>query len=359
MNRDVDKQINYNKSQAKIVGGVAILLMIFHHTFGFPSWLKPGIGFNSILPFVVEDIAQFGKMCVAIYAFNSGYAMWSSQSSYTYAKMPARIFKFLMQYWFICLLFVLYAFVVGDKMPTLEQFAYNLFGFKTGPHSFVNITVAWYVYFYIAILLLSPMLIKLFKPGGFIRSSIVAFSLMMFFWVAIKLDIENEIVDDIAGSLYGYLDCVLAGILVCKFDVFNVIDRVVGSRNVMLYLVVMCSLIYARKYIYVPFLIFNTDVLWVVIFVYCILATLRAIKSERVEQILSLFGTYSTNMWFVHAIFFAGTLDILQRVLYFPKYSILIYVWGVLLTLVVSMFCSVMYNQLSRGVSALMCRNKV
>ncbi|MFI3288593.1 MAG: acyltransferase family protein [Rikenellaceae bacterium] len=357
MKRQIDMPIEYGKNQAKIIGGVAILLMLFHHFFGFPSWLKPGIEFTSILPYIIEfDIAQFGKMCVAIYAFNSGYAMWSSQSSYTYAKMPVRIFKFLTQYWLVALLFILYAFVVGDKMPTLEQFAYNLFGFKTGSQSFVNVIIPWYVYFYIAILLLSPILIRLFKPEGFIRSCVVAFSLMIASWAAIKLNIESEIVGAIVGSLYGYLGSVLAGILVCKFNLFNVIDRAIGSRNVLLYIAVICSLVYARKYIYVPFLIFNTDVLWVVIFIYCVLATLRAVKSERVEQILQFLGTYSMNMWFVHAIFFAGTLDILQRVLYFPKYSILVYVWGVLLTLVVSMFCSVVYNKLSSGVSALMCR---
>ncbi len=96
------------------------------------------------------SLAMFSKLCVAIFAFNTGYAMWTKQESYTYSKITSRIFNFLIQYWVICILFIGYALLAGDTLPTLKQFGFNLFGVKTSTTEFVSCGFAWYVYFYIS-----------------------------------------------------------------------------------------------------------------------------------------------------------------------------------------------------------------
>lgn len=43
-------------------------------------------------------------------------------------------------------------------------------------------------------------------------------------------------------------------------------------------------------------------------------------------------GSLSMNIWFLHGIFFSGHC-VLQPLLYLPKYSILVVVWGLTLLL--------------------------
>lgn len=318
--------------------------MLFHHFFGFPEWLKEGVGFESLIPFdLLYNLAHFGKMCVAIFAFNTGYAMWVRQRDYTYSKIPKRIFKFLLQYWVVCLLFILYAFIAGDAVPTARQFAWNLFGFEVSD-DVVNCRHAWYVYFYVAIMLLSPILVRLFQ----VKSVIVNLFLLMIFAIytvygritTSLFDGNLEFVNHVSSSVYGYLSCVFAGVLVAKYNLFLVIDRFVGRRNVFLYLALIALTIFLRQYVHIFTYGFNVDTLLVVALIYSTLAILRNLKSRRLERTLSVFGKYSMNMWFIHALFHVGTLGFLQRVLYLPNYPILILTWGVVLVLPVAMFCS-------------------
>lgn len=62
------------KKQSTILQGVAILMMVYHHLYSF------AVEYESLLPFMqvdtVQRIAWFCKLCVAIFAFISGYGMY-------------------------------------------------------------------------------------------------------------------------------------------------------------------------------------------------------------------------------------------------------------------------------------------
>lgn len=62
------------KKQSAILQGVAILMMVYHHLYSF------AVEYESLLPFMqvdtVQRIAWFCKLCVAIFAFISGYGMY-------------------------------------------------------------------------------------------------------------------------------------------------------------------------------------------------------------------------------------------------------------------------------------------
>lgn len=62
----------YTKNKAKQIQGLAILLMIYHHEF------MDAFSFNhvSLIGLSVEQkIAWFGKICVSLFAFASGYGI--------------------------------------------------------------------------------------------------------------------------------------------------------------------------------------------------------------------------------------------------------------------------------------------
>lgn len=343
-------QLTYGKAQSRILSGIAILLMLFHHFFGYPEWLKDGITCTPVLSTsIMLNLVAFSKMCVAIYAFNTGYAMWANQDKYTYSKIPARIIKFLLQYWIICILFILYALIANDNLPTLSQFAYNLFGFKTSLNEFVSCGFAWYVYFYVAILAISPILLRLFQCSGFISNCIIAAILICCargLFVILSNHIDSDTIILIARSMRLYLSSVLMGIIVCKFNIFQTIDNFIRPRNVFFYIGLILFVIFARGYLHTVSLSLNHDAVWVVILIYSILGILRNFSFSWIEKCLTLLGEYSMNMWFLHAIFFTGTLNILQKLLYLPQYSIFVFIWGIILTLPMSMICSYLQSKL-------------
>lgn len=62
-----------------LIKGVAIILMVCNHLFPIPEWIYPENQFISIAvgsKTLAAYIGGFSKICVAIFAFLSGYAMY-------------------------------------------------------------------------------------------------------------------------------------------------------------------------------------------------------------------------------------------------------------------------------------------
>ena len=93
---------------------IAILLMVFHHFFGFDDFRNPqnyyiesfnihGISFERML-------AAFGKICVSIFAFFSGYALYKwrifDRLSAKYADIPCLAVILVLIYAFAFLLLI-------------------------------------------------------------------------------------------------------------------------------------------------------------------------------------------------------------------------------------------------------------
>lgn len=337
----------YGKDMATITSGIAILLMIMHHFFGWPILYKDGITYTSIfgnlnvdgIP-IEQSFAGYCKICVSIYAFNTGYAIWTNKEVLSYSKIRSKIIKFITSYWVIYLLFIAYAFIVNENLPPLKNFLLNLIGMG-GSHKFVNISSAWYVPFYITILLITPALIRIFRLK-FALNCIISLCLILAAFLLDKYIKDTNtltyILSTICNHLCHYLSSVLVGIFVCKYSLFEKIDKVLGGRNILLYILLIAATIFIRPYF--PKIGGNKDAILVVILLYSIISIIRSLNSNKIKSILTFLGIYSMNMWFVQPIFYTGKYDILQQILFYPKYSILIYIWCVILVLLIAIGCT-------------------
>lgn len=102
-----------SKQDTNFLKGIAICAMLCHHLYGCPIFgVEPYTGIFSWL-------GSFGKICVAVFLFCSGYglsARYKSLSSFTdrIIFVRNRLIKFYINYWVILLLCVLYGiFVLG------------------------------------------------------------------------------------------------------------------------------------------------------------------------------------------------------------------------------------------------------
>ncbi|WP_222422519.1 acyltransferase family protein, partial [Yersinia rohdei] len=67
----------FTKKETNYIKGIAIILMLMHHLFAFPDRIPHDANIINSLPFIGANVdnylANFGKICVAIFLFISGY----------------------------------------------------------------------------------------------------------------------------------------------------------------------------------------------------------------------------------------------------------------------------------------------
>lgn len=166
---DMQSTLKYGKTEAQMIAGVAIVMMLVHHFFGFAdyrldgNWIYEPVKIGGVS--VERIFASAGKLCVAIFAFSSGYAIWINRESFAkYKSIGKRTLKFLLNYWIILAAFLIYAIIIGDNVPSGQDLIHNIYGVGTGPHEpYVNVAFAWYVVFYVSLLVMTPLIIRIFS----------------------------------------------------------------------------------------------------------------------------------------------------------------------------------------------------
>ncbi len=79
---------------------------------------------------------------------------------------------------------------------------------------------------------------------------------------------------------------------------------------------------------------FLLDVFYVLVMLCCIVNLFEKIRCEVVLEAISVFGKYSTGMWFFHAVFFSTYVcEWFQPILKIVSWMPLMYVWLVVLSL--------------------------
>lgn len=77
------------KDKSDILKGIAAILMLAHHLFGFPGWVIEANSYTGIINTNLraeEIIGSFGNICVGMFAFLSGYAIYMKRDSYGRTK---------------------------------------------------------------------------------------------------------------------------------------------------------------------------------------------------------------------------------------------------------------------------------
>lgn len=327
-----------------MMAGFAILLMMCHHLFGFSDWLNEGVGWHTSLGYIgkasAEVLGVIGRICVQVFALTSGYALMMNPKAYgTWQKRFSRLFKFLMAYWVVNVLFLIIGYLNGDTLPNIKELANNLIGLETGPHKhWVNVPFAWYVCYYIEFILLTPILSWGFSSNKKILDCAMAFCCIIMVYICRKIPSAA------AYYLYPLMSTVL-GIIIAKYGIFNKLHRLVTGRLHSVFLVIAIALIIIVLY-EIPKLNplggnnwqFFVDILRSFIAALLILFSVELfhrIRSRRFKKFFLLLGGLSMYLWFLHGIFFTGK-NFLQPFIYSPKEPILILLLCLAVTLPVA-----------------------
>lgn len=321
--------MKFTKNETLAMKGIAILMMYVHHFYLDPSrWEGYTVNFFPITAGSTVYIANFFKICVAIFVFITGYGMTMSvkkQNSLsdistkdTLPYIEKRLFSLLSNFIFVFLLVQVLAFptgrffeMYGKSGSALLYFIIDMFGlaklFKTP--SFLG--TWWYVSLAIVLIIIFPFLLKLYQEYRWtFLLGVVFLPRMIGLAFKIKLQLDND--------LLHWIFAMVLGIYCAETDFFTrwkefedrVFQKIPAILLFCLHLIILCILVIFRQSEAGSGLL---DVFDGIIPVYVIYFSLRYIVNiPGLHSILMFLGKHSMNMFLIHSFI---------RTIYFESFS--------------------------------------
>ena len=332
----------FTKEDIRVFKGIAIILMLLHHFFGYPGWYINGItvsGINDI------DFFRYAVNPVSIFAFITGYTyFYTKNKNYNYSF--TKIFDVFIPYWVIFFLLMIIGFITNTYTFNLKDFGLEFFAIN-----FLLMRFCWYVLFYIIVMLLMPLISKFLDKCNIIESLLITVILVLIFQCILVANINCAKIVDITYNLGRFFPVVLIGYVCAKHSVFYTIDENFIKNRYMKFILCLIPIYFVLKLrqLFPNILIFNIqyieqyypvnltlDIVYIPILLYLI-KTIIETKRRYFAKIIAFVGKYSLLIWFIHCIFFNVSQSIFMPILFFNSNPIIITLWGLLLSLIVAM----------------------
>ena len=348
------------KKDSQALYGVAILLMVFHHLFCIPDRLSYGyISIFGNYDFGAR-FAYHGRLCVAIYAFISGYAAsiaskknpemraWPRfRNSVRYSA--ARMKKLYVKLWLVFAIFVPIGILFfGVKTSVIEVILALITGFSA-----INIEW-WYFFEYLLFALIYPLFdLSLHHRNRrelFIKTAVLVLVAVILPFIACANMARsgiNEIGLMALEMFISYIYIYMIGYFVEKWRLFDWLDSNLPSELKAITGVILTVLVFVIRWFMVPANPGESkpDIILAPFLVFGLTLILHSDIAERkVVTVLCLFGRYSTFMWLTHTFFIYYYF---QPVILLPRVSILIFIWAVLISLVNAMIMEKIYEKIA------------
>ena len=359
----------YGRQESNYVKGIAIILMFYHHLFGFPFWIKSENMYRSLTIGglnVQLVIAAFCELCVGLYAFTTSYAMHVQREKYrSWKGRLSAALHFLFKYWFVFLIFLILGALLGEPLPDWQTLLRQCFGYRTatGYHWAYNTSIhpvfGWYVSFYLLFLTLHPLLRRLSR-WNFRADTVVCMAVLHGVYFALKAQRLVDISADVLSickhfAVWGGVG--MTGYLFAKYDIFSRMDAAVKKRVSSDRIVPLCALVLLAVFIvrsvHTALFWYSTalDALYVPVIIYGAVTIIYNLKSKVPGEVLQKLSKQSLYMWFLHGIFFTPRATV-QFIAYFPQYPALILAWTLALTYFAAAGVQRLEDRLDKGLRA-------
>lgn len=332
----------FDKNITNVIKGIALVFMFIHHMFTFPDAYVEGISYPTLEPYARWLCNSF-NMCVSIFAFMTGYCYFFVKSK-TYRYVFRKITDFLLTYWFVYILLLSIALLLGKYDDiTMRSFVLELFALNR-----VVMVFCWYVPFYIASMLILTFASKC-SVNRRIKEVIFMLVLPVLSTVILAKFVGNSVIAGNLENVSEWFPCIAIGYICASNSVFQrFFDKIVNlvkwkTIRLLIYVFLAVGVFLLRHYVpkvtlftfsimdhSVPVAVF-ADVIYAPVFVYAAVNIVRMIQVNIIWKVIGEIGKYSLYMWFLHCIFFNVSQEVFQPILYLPKNPVLVVLWGLLL----------------------------
>ncbi|WP_180230231.1 acyltransferase [Bacillus sp. AFS073361] len=358
-------EFQFSKKMTSQAKGLAILLMVYHHLFTFPDRIS-SVDYAPLMMFNGQPLDQligaFGKICVSIFLFTSGYGLYQNflkNNSFTFKVSLKKIIQFLKTYWIIFIIFIPIGLIWFHNQP---RYVFNLKNFLLNFTSLTNTYNRewWFVPLYLELIIIFPILIKLIEKIPLIVNYLSFISLFFagFFQNAILLFPNNILIQLLMNHLSVLLlwqVVFIVGIYFSKYSVFEKINQFLNRlklENILFYLIVLFICFYIRQFT-LPWIIEVRGAKISGIYTYAdfILTPILIFSFVKIVSYTNIFsklfatlGKHSNNIWLTHTFFIYYYY---QKIIFLPYFSILIVGWVFILTIVVSICVNFISNKIN------------
>lgn len=329
--------MDINKNMTLYLKGIAILLMLFHHLFAFPERMPDAVLFD--VSWIEQKVAEFGKICVYMFLFLSGYGFSKSKHP-NYRKILNKLWRFYLLFWLVFLPTALYFHL--NEIYTLEStklILLNMLGIRSD-----IISEWWFIEPYAILILLVPLVAKLKNsPLLLLFLSALGFVLAVIL-IHFKVD-TNEIAVALTLLIQpAFIGGYLAGL---------------PKSTKLMALPYVKRIMIAASFVGLPLLmLYNYDGLFLIpfapFFIYLLILLERILPTLSVKCI-AYCGQHSTFMWLTHSIY---CYHLVPELIYAFDNKFLIFILLVAISLLTSIVLSAIYSQLN-NIASLVAGKKV
>ena len=328
----------FSKNDSYAIKGIAIIMMMIHHFWGFPEWIE--IEVKSLPSSSVSFVFMSLKFCVAIFCFITGYAFFFSKEK-TYKKTFNRILKLLIIYSVVFMFLAIIGVVFIHHDYTLASL---------NPYSADERTVVfdWYIRIYIVFMLIAPLYSKLRIKRFSLEAFFTCLIFPIVFLVLTRLSyLYNSILASDLANIAVWTPSFFIGYLFGKYGLFERIEKLIFKhisdrrlRYTLALFLFLTTLI--MNYILssivsgitsIPFKMVVNFVLGSLC-IFCVVYICKALSSCVFRRTLEEIGKVSAYMWFLHGAFFTYEGTLLQPILYYPGNPFFVTLWGILICFV-------------------------
>lgn len=335
-----------SRQEAIMIQAIAALLMVFHHLFGFPERIDvPYIMLFDFGAIHIETIlSYFGRICISIFAFTSGYGLYKLGEDASVCKgyriVWKQLKKFYTRFWGVCILF----FPLGYALKVYPFDGMVLMKSVLGLSTAFN-AEWWYIGTYLGFLFLYPIICwvmrKLHEKAG--KYSWI-YAIIAFILVSIIYSILP------GKGFIGWLLCFMMGMAMVQYHVFETLYEILLKIGRIRYVLAACLLGGVFGVRIITNANCDYDYIFTPIFIFAILILLKSRVCEKsVNKVLHFIGKYSTYIWLTHTFF---AYYYFQAFTYSVKYSSPIFV----LCTVCSVVTGIVIEYIIQKVSQLLTR---
>ena len=337
---------SFTKEDTKIIKGSAILWMIAHHVFTYSDRIVDNIVPVSLPIFdnitLAEYIGQFGKICVSLFMFLGGYGIYKSYQE-TKLDIFSKIKKLYMTYWKVFIVFIPLGFIFFRKQPLYAKDesicqVFSKFDLREMVANFTGISSSynrewWFFISYLIAIITFPIIVRVIEKVKCYWSLALVVILTIFFQ-DIAPGLKESIPNLQNSKLYYYFICQTAEVscfwLGCVMARYDLLNRLKRKMQQICNLNIFTDSMWIFVCIMLRNSILNREFDVIIVPILCIV-TLDLVKSVKLDKVFKILGDRSTNMWLIHS-FFCYYFYPIAKIVYFPKYAILIFVLEVALS---------------------------
>ncbi|MEG1926160.1 MAG: acyltransferase family protein [Ruthenibacterium sp.] len=317
-----------SKEDSKMLQGVAVLFMLYHHLFGFSDRTPKNLLLHDLGGTSVEQIVAIVMCtCVPIYVFLTGYGHSASDKvltpSSSFAAQIGRCFaislqslgKFISKYWLVLVIFLPYGFFSGTFSFAWDTLFLTILGLDCKYNA-----EFWYVGEYIRLLLFTPLartsFIYFFNKEK--RGSMLAKCIVSVVAIAVSCFLMDRIATIVAYALGFAFEKIqrkipepsqnnfVFGVLFLLFEILSLLFFVIPSGQPISLWLAIAS----------PITVFSLT---------------EMLRHSRMSLVLQWYGKLSLWIWLTHTFF---CYYYAKKIIYAPRYPFTVFAWLLLVSTV-------------------------